>query len=456
MRTCFTLFLTAYANDNDALVPELWAQESLMVLENNMVATNLVHRDFEPVIASYGDVVNTRKPASFTARRKTDVDSVTIQDASTTNVAVKLDQHLHTSFMIKDQEQSKSFKDLVTTHLTPAVISLAQAADQIVMGQVYKFLPNAVGQLGAGATKANMIAAREKMTTLKVPQGPGLRNLLITPNMEGQLLNIADFLNAEKVGDAGTALREGSIGRKLGFDTYTSQNTPSILSASAVATGAVNNAPGYAVGTTTLTVNGFSAAITNGSWCTIDGQPHEITATVGGATPTSITIRSALRAAVANSAVIKVYAPAQVNLGAGYVSGWTKEMVYDTTTPIRPGQLVSYGSGIIHAAIDGTDATNLLLDRPTEAALADNAVLGLGPSGEYGFAFHRNALAFVTRPLATPRANTGALSSVAAYNGLGLRVTITYNGEKQGHLVTIDMLAGVKELDLNLGVPLLG
>ncbi|MEX0827859.1 MAG: hypothetical protein WD005_02800, partial [Haliea sp.] len=48
--------------DNDAFVPEVWAQEGLAILEENMVAANLVHRDFENQIASFGDVVNTRRP----------------------------------------------------------------------------------------------------------------------------------------------------------------------------------------------------------------------------------------------------------------------------------------------------------------------------------------------------------------------------------------------------------
>lgn len=29
--------LASYANDNDALVPEIWARESIAVLEENMV-----------------------------------------------------------------------------------------------------------------------------------------------------------------------------------------------------------------------------------------------------------------------------------------------------------------------------------------------------------------------------------------------------------------------------------
>jgi len=97
---------TATGNDNDSYNPEVWAQESLMILENNMVAANLVYRDFEDELQSYGDIVNTRRPSSFTAKRKTDDDDVTDQAAVSTNVPVPLDQFFHTSFVIKDREMS--------------------------------------------------------------------------------------------------------------------------------------------------------------------------------------------------------------------------------------------------------------------------------------------------------------------------------------------------------------
>lgn len=451
-----TIILIAYANDNDAFVPEIWAQESLMVLENNMLAANLVHRDFQNEIASYGDIVNTRRPGNFTAARKGNADDVTDQDASATNVAVPLNQHLHTTFIIKDQEASKSMKDLVTEYLHPAAISLAQQADRIVLGQTYQFLANSVGALGTTISKTTVIAAREKLNTLKCPQGVGQRNLLVSPNMEGALLGISEFTQAQAIGDDGTALKEGSMGRKFGFDLFMDQNVPSVISASTTVTGAINLTAGYAAGTTVLVVNGFSAAIANGSWMTINGLPYRITATSGGSTPIGITIAGGLLAPVLNSAVITVYAPALVNLVAGYAANWYKPIVYNTITPIRGGQLVGDASGNLYSAIDGTDATNLVTDRPLDAPLANGAVLGLGPTGEYGLAFHRNAIAFVTRPLATPRKGTGALSSVASYNGLGLRVTITYDGKAQGHRVTLDMLCGVKTLDTNLGCVVLG
>ena len=34
-----------FVNDNDAFIPEIWAQEGLLLLENNLVAAQLVHRD---------------------------------------------------------------------------------------------------------------------------------------------------------------------------------------------------------------------------------------------------------------------------------------------------------------------------------------------------------------------------------------------------------------------------
>lgn len=450
-----TIVAIAYVNDIDAFIPEMWAQESLMILENNMVAANLVHRDFENEVAQKGDVVNTRKPAKFSMKRKGTNDNVTVQDATATNVPVKLDQHLHTSFLIRDGEESKGFQSLVDTYLKPAVLSIAEGVDQIVQNQVYKFMANSIGQAGTAVTKQTVIDARERLTQLLCPMEG--RNLIITPNMEGALLNIADFVNAEKVGDDGTALREGSLGRKFGFNIFTAQQTPSVVNSAATASGAINNAAGYAAGTKTMTVDGFSAAITAGSWVTINGQPDLVVSTVGGATPTSITTLLGLRQPVLDNAVIVVVRPAQVNQVGGYALGYEKEITYDTQTPIKAGQLVSYGTaGIVHGALNGTTATQVLLDRPTEATLADDAVLGLGPSGEFGFAFHRNALGLITRPLALPRQGTGALAGIASYNGLGLRVVITYDGNKQGHLVTVDMLAGVKEFDLALGLAFLG
>jgi hypothetical protein len=126
--------------------------------------------DFEPVIAKFGDVVNTRRPGTFTAYRKTVTDQVTVQNATATNVAVPLNQQVHVSFMIMDGEESKSFKDLVQIYLAPAMLAQAQYVDKMVLGQYPRFLGNSYGSLGGltgSLARQNVLGVRQIMNTNK-------------------------------------------------------------------------------------------------------------------------------------------------------------------------------------------------------------------------------------------------------------------------------------------------
>ena len=454
----------AYDNDFDtdgrAFIPEVWAAESLMVLEENMVAGNLVHRDFQNEIAEFGDVVNTRKPGKFTAKRKIDSDSVTVQDATAEKVQVKLNQHLHTTFMIEDGAMAKSFKDLVTEYLKPAVVSIANAVDQIVLAQSYQFLGNVVGQLGVDPTKSTVIAADTKMNQNLVPGGVGVRNFILTPGAQGALLDESEFT---KVNESGTvdALYYAKLGSKFGFDFYMDQNTPSVPATQTTQAAAVNLTAGYAAATTTMVIDSTSDTLLAGQWFTVAGDmvPQMITAATGTPT-TSIDFAPGLKSAVENNAVITVYPYGAVDLGAGYAAGWVKDIVTKTFTqaPLK-GQMMSYG---ITAARDaygliGTPTIALSsLDRETQTLMADSAQLNLGPAGDYSLGIHRNAIALVSRPLVAVDSSYGANQAVLSYNDLSMRVSMQYDGNKQGMLVTVDTLVGIKTLDTDLGVVMLG
>jgi len=445
-------FKVVFENDNSAFIPEVWAQESLMILEAQMIAANLVHRDFEDNIASFGDVVNTRMPGTFVAKRKTDTDAVTIQDASATNVPVPLDQHLHTAFIIKDGEETKGFKKLRDEYLVPGMLSIAQAIDEVLLNQAYDFLTYNVGQLGAGATKTTVLELRELMNTNKVPTEG--RNLLVSPKVEADLLGIADFTNAEKIGDDGTAMREGSLGRRFGYNVWMGQNVPSIVSGDSDAAALDGD---HAVGATTIAITGTSEVFVAGTWLTVAGDmtPQRIVTNTGDPS-TSLAITPGLKSACDSAAVVTVYSGVQVdNAPDGYAVKYNKELTIDTVTPVpATGRLLSAGA-VNYGLMSAPTATTVLLNRSLEAAAADEALLGLGPIGDYCFGFHRNALALVMRPLAAPQPGTGALSYVANFNGLAVRVTITYEGRNQGHLVTIDTLCGIKTLDRRLGAVML-
>lgn len=447
-----------YDNSIDPLIPEIWAQESLAILEENMVMGNLVYRDFSKEVANFGDTVNTRRPGEFEAIRKWHPDNVTIQDVSSTNVPVKLNQHIHVSFLIKDGEESLAFKDLVQTYMAPAMLANARFLDLVLLGQYYGFMMNSAGKKGnyASNVKDYILDTRQVMNDNKAYMGN--RNFVLTSATETDTLKPEWFTSADKVGDNGTALRNASLGQKLGFNFFMSQNAPSVLGTFTTTAGAVNNAAGYDKGTTVLTVDGITGAWANGNFISIDGLPYQISAhseTTGNTT--SITLTYGLRRAVVDNAVITRYSPGAVNNGAGYAAEWYKSITYDGFALAKPkvGQMVSFGtSTTVYTIVATNGSTTITLDRPLEAAIADDDAINVGPTGEYNLAFHRNAIALVSRPLARPKEGTGARSAVVSYNGLAMRVVITYNGEKQGHLVTLDSLIGVKILDSDLGAVL--
>lgn len=464
-------FKVVYANSLDAFIPELWAMESVAILVENMVIANLVHRDFSNEVAKFGDVVHTRKPAEFTAQRKTDADNVTIQDAGATDIQVPLDQHFHTSFMIKDGEESKSFKQLRDEYLQPAVVSIAQAIDKVLLGESHQFFTNAEGIRG-GLTTSNIIQyiieTRKRMNINKAYEAG--RNMILTPTTEATALQVSTFHEADKVGDEGTAMREASLGRKFQFNMFQCQNAPSTTGIPVNASNPlIDLAAGYPIGTTTIHVDTAGSALKVGHWISVGGVLHHVTALGTLATQDiDVTISPGLRVAVADDAVVTIGGECLVNEASGYAVGYAKEITVDGITGAIPvGSLVSFATpgtpnvikgekySVIATTESSGDTIGITLNKPLDVALSNNDEIHLGPPAEHNFAFHRNCMALVSRPLA-PAPGGLALSSVASANGVGVRVTITYNGEKQGVLVTVDLLCGLEVLDTDLGAVLIG
>lgn len=467
-------------SENDPFIPETWANESIAILVENLVAANLVHRDFENLIARFGDVINTRKPAEFTANRKTDYEDVTIQTPEATNVQVKLDQHYHVSFMIKDGEDTVSFKDLVAEYLEPAVIAIAQAVDKVILGQHAQFFANAnvagkLGLLASGTAKDYILDTRKVMNDNKCPVTG--RRFVVGSDSETSILKADDFTSAEKVGDNGTALREASIGFKLGFDFFMDQNMSEYTNTDTGTADDINNG-NITAGSTIITMTD-SSVVTVGDMITIAGDmtPQRVTAVNG--TTHAVTITPGLRYDIADAASVTVYDSGAIDQGtssyaeggtpsaSGYRVGWHKAIMIDglaSNPDTNVGQQIYIAGTIgytytivsVDSSVAASSQSEVQLDRPLEEAVADGAVVSLYPTGNYNFAFHRNAIAFVTRPLAMPRQGTGALAAVVNYEGIGLRVCITYDGTRQGHLVTVDLLCGVKVLDTQYGAVMYG
>jgi len=457
--------IACFANDNDAFVPEHWAQEGLMLLEENMVMAHLVHRDFEDEVARYGDVVNTRRPNDFKVARKVDGDTLNYQNAISTNVPVTLDQWFTQPFIIYDGEESLSFKDLVAVYLKPAMTSIARGVDRAVTGQMHQFistLTNRVGRLenlAAATSNETVLEAREVLNNNLAPLDRA-RHLLLTSSSETALLKNDIFVKANERGDEGTALEEALLGRIYGFQTWMGQNVPHVASGT-TANGTVTGAE--AAGTTgslTVSITGYEVQV--GEFVNIAGndQPTYATAATATTNTTAVTLNEALKYATAAGAVIKAYKKDTVNHpSAGtYAVGWTKNIGMDNIAYFTIGQMVAFGAGAARRTytvieIDGND---IWLDRPLEVAVADGADAFPGPAGSFNLAFHRECLALVTRPLNLPRAGTGAVAGQISYNGISMRVSMQYDQSVGGTKVNCDILAGLAVLDTNLACLLLG
>jgi len=456
-------FVACYENDLDAYIPELWAQEGLAILEENMVMANLVHRDFENTVARFGDVVNTRKPGEFKIRRKTDGTALVQQDATATNVPVPLDQWFYESFVIRDGEGSKSFQELKDIYLQPAMLSIARGVDRALLGRVHAYLgspSSRIGRLGAlsaSTAKDYVLDARERLNVNKAPLDG--RRLVMAPNAETAMLKTDIFLKANERGDGGTALETATLGRILGFDTFMAQNVNSVLTGTENEVLSVTepHAAEYA-GALEIVITGFA-----GEFLNIAGndQPTWMLDKTSGA----VILNEPLKYAVLDNAVVTRYKKC-ANEAVGRVAGYSKAMLFTHAAGkhLQVGQLLAFGVTlgtrhtytIIEAEATDSTHTSVYLDRPLVEIVASAAEAYPGPLGSLNLAFHRDALALVTRPLALPDTRMGVMAAVVPHNGIGMRVLMQYDINAGGTVVNCDILAGVAVLDSGLLIPVLG
>ena len=216
---------------NTILTPEIIAREALMLLRNNAVMANLVHRDYSSeFVGAVGDTITVRKPATFVANEFT--GNISVQDATESGVEVKMDKHLDVSFAVTSKQMTMDIADFSAQLLVPAMQAFADKVDKYLIdleSEATSRHPHTDGVIAP----ADLIAARKFLTENAAPLAD--RRFVVGATAEADLLGSELFVSAEKVGDTGTALREASLGRKFGMDCYVDQNitknggyTPSI------------------------------------------------------------------------------------------------------------------------------------------------------------------------------------------------------------------------------------
>lgn len=209
---------------NTFLTPNVIAREALMVLRNNAVMANLVHRDYsDEFVGAVGDTITIRKPSKFEAQEFT--DKIIVQDATESGVEVKMDKLLDVSIAVTSRQMSLDIEDFSEQVLQPAMQAFADKVDKYLI-DLEKELTNRVPHADGVIAPADMIAARKMLTQNAAPMTD--RRFVVGATAEADLLGSELFTNAAAVGDEGTALREASLGRKYGMDIYVDQNVGTV------------------------------------------------------------------------------------------------------------------------------------------------------------------------------------------------------------------------------------
>ena len=210
---------------NRTLTSDVIAAEALMLLENNLVMSNLVHRAEDEFAQTtnggyrVGDTVNIRKPAQFEIREGA---VATPQDVIEGKMPMVVDTQAGVDFQFTTKDLTLSIKDLSSRVMKPAMIKLGNFVDQKLM-DLYKQTPQWVGTPGQTINSfADFAVATQRLDDMAVPQDD--RAAVLSPGDFWGMLGsqTALFINEA----AKDAYRNGSLGKIGGVDTYMAQNVP--------------------------------------------------------------------------------------------------------------------------------------------------------------------------------------------------------------------------------------
>jgi hypothetical protein len=408
---------------NTTLTADIIAKEALMILDNECVMANNVHRahedEFEKSVNGYkvGTTVSIRTPAQFTVR---DGAVASSQDVVEGTTSLTIDKQKGVDFEFTSTDLTLKIEDLSERVIKPAMVSLANQIDQDLMA-LYKNVPQWVGTPGQVVNSfADFAKAPERMDLGAVPSD--LRKAVLSPTDAWGMLGSQTALYMQDA--AKDAYRKGKLGTIGDVETYKTQNVPTHTVGPLGGTPLVNGAAQqttYATskdtGTQTLVTDGWTAS-----------------------------------------------AAARVKAGDVF----TIANVYDVNpiTKVTLPHLKQF-TVVSDASSDGSGNATLTIApamiltgayQNISAAPADNAALTFVGTASTGYAqnlvFHKNAFALAMVPLVKP---PGAVDvSRQSYKGLSVRVIPFYDGTNDISKWRLDVLYGVKAIDPRLAVRLSG
>ena len=383
------------ANSFGNIVPVLIAQ-GLQTLRAACTMPRLVNSDYSNDPANQGDTVNLWIPSAATV---SDVSPsaapATPDDSAPVRAAIPLSRWRKSGFHLTDKQRMEIISGFPSKQAQECVKVIAEDINAYILSKA-KAIYGFAGVSGTTPFATNVseaTAARKVLNNQLAPLSD--RRLVMNADAEANALGLAVLTTMQNIGDA-QGIKEGQIGRRLGFDWYMDQQVP------------------------TLT----STPLTAGA-CTVNGVNAVGAGTTDGGRTGTISIAKATNASpLVAGDIITIAGDAQTYVVREDVS----LAVGNTTVKIAPA-LKKATAGGEAITLKATHAMNL--------------------------AFHRDCFGFVSRPLAASNANTIESMSVPdPVSGITLRLEVIRQNKQDYY--EFDVLYGAECVRPELGVRIAG
>lgn len=215
----------------DQFIPEVWSARLLGHLDNLHVYSNLMNRNYEGDIKSFGDTVHINQLGAITIRPYTGADIAAPEELDGTQQTMNIDQAYYFNFQVKDINNAQSnpklmddamkrasygINDTVDTYLA-GLLAAGCAADNTLYDAAHAVVP----------TSANAYDYLVDLATvLSENNVPMLDRWVVIPPWYHALLLKDQRFVGNGTGFNRAVLQGGLVGEAAGFQIHLSNNVP--------------------------------------------------------------------------------------------------------------------------------------------------------------------------------------------------------------------------------------
>ena len=425
--------------------------EALMVLENELVFTDKVNKEYDDKFAiagaKTGYTVNVRKPARF---KGTVGPALSVEDFVESSVPVTLNTQFHVDTQFSTADLLLSMDDFNRRLIKPAVAAIANKVDFDGLLFAYQNTANAVGVPGTKPTAAlTALTAKAILDSEAAPDG-GERSLIMDPfSMINMVDGLKGLFNPQMV--IGEQYKKGLLGKNtLGFDWYQDQNVNSYT------VGAQGGTPKFGTA-------GTSSALLTSGWAD-SGTLY----TTGWSNSTNVLNVGDI---ITIAGVYAVNPQNRTQWGSnqlrqfvvrpfvGTPSNGTFVATTNSFGQVTGGSYTSDGSGVLQLAIAPAIISAGQFQNVSAAPVNNAAITVFGTASTYSpqsMAFHRDAFTLATADLELPEGVHFAGRASDSQTGLSIRIVRQYTINNDAIPARFDVLYGWASLYRELAVRIAG